>query len=101
MKEQEHLEVSLKLALAIGYRREDMFQQKSTVTDNEFQMVRHDGVWCVFDYRAWEVIGPIAERLNCFPWKCGSQWTSHPTGGWGDTPQLAIALAVIAAKGVK
>lgn len=101
MTEAEHLEINRKLALAIGYRREDMFQKKSAFADDYFQMVRRDGRWYAFNYRAWDTIGPIASRYNCFPWKCGSQWSSNVNTGWGDTPQHAIAIAVIVAAGGK
>ena len=47
-----------------------------------------------FHYKNWNVIGPIAEKHNCFPTrnKFGS-WTL--LSGTADTPQKAIALAVI------
>lgn len=92
----DHLEISHKLALAIGWKPEQM-----DVYDDELWIERLHNLRRRFDYRDWAVIGPIAERYNCFPWRCGSQWTSHPMGGWGDTPQHAIALAVIEVKGVK
>jgi hypothetical protein len=75
-----------------------MFQQRSTVTDAEWQMVRHDGSWMVFDYLEWDVIAPIAVRYNCFP-ICASDnlWFTHEAKYFvcETTPQKAIAMNVI------
>lgn len=96
------LEINKALALAIGYRREDMFQQRSTVTNDEWQMVRHAGSWMVFDYREWDVIGPIGERYNCFPIFAPDELWYIPDASRFEvatTPQRAIAMCVI--NGVK
>lgn len=94
------LEINKQLALSIGYLPRDMFQQKSTVTDDEYQMVRHENSWCCFDYKDWETIGPIAERYDLFPKKAA--WSAYrwsivtdKVGVFADIPQKAIALAVI------
>ena len=59
----------------------------------------------VFDHRDWNVIGPIAERYGCYLCKLDSagkrpEWAAYAGAayGFGDTPQKAIALAVIGAK---
>jgi len=57
--------------------------------------------WRIFDYRDWNVIGPIAEKYDHFPRKSETLgwWLPHShVGGFHDTPQKAIALAVIGAK---
>ena len=88
------IEISKALALAIGWPAED-------ITDNfdPPQVFTPLVGWRVFDYRDWNVIGPMAERYDCFPqvvgddsvgkaWRC--DWADE-----ADTPQKAIALAVI------
>ena len=60
------------------------------------------GGWCVvFDHKDWNVIGPIAQVYDCFPsfFKNRSSWSSVVgcERSWTDTPQKAIALAVIGA----
>jgi hypothetical protein len=61
-----------------------------------------EAVLRIFDYRDWNVIGPIAERYDCFPIHLRDVWNSRfmwrGTGVIADTPQKAIALAVIGAK---
>tara|TARA_R110000868_G_scaffold396251_1_gene668384 strand:- start:419 stop:697 length:279 start_codon:yes stop_codon:yes gene_type:complete len=84
-------EINKALALAIGWKEWDM------VLDQEANRLCFNGPTFagVFDYRDWNVIGPIAERYDCFPKKANF-------GGWVNnlcvyttTPQRAIALAVI------
>lgn len=96
----DDLEISKRLALAIGWKPEQI---------NEFPKghismpIWIDG-WLntpLFDYRDWSVIGPIAERYDCFPHKDWSgTWDviNVPVYLYADTPQKAIALAVIGAK---
>ena len=112
------LEISKALALAIGYLPEHVrtYGVNSVNFNNGegiIQVFRHDGfygveridcnhLWNIFDYRNWDVIGPIAERYDCFPLKAGDAWLSRylwrGCGVRADTPQKAIALAVIGAK---
>ena len=91
------LEFSKALALAIGWKPEQII---------EYEGQEYIGLPVVivcpaiklFSYKFWNVIGPIAEKYDCFP---GKAWR----GGWyagvglaqafADTPQEAIALAVI------
>lgn len=93
------LEISKALALAIGWEE---WQIEVTPFDVKCLI----GNWCtrVFDYRDWNVIGPIAERYKCFPYSwyhnAGvSCWRSvtEVSGANADTPQKAIAMAVIGA----
>jgi len=98
------LEISKALALAIGWAPEQVFFYPATgqvdiVVEDEAENIE----WAqIFDYRDWNVIGPIAERYDCFPLKAGDSWLSRylwcGCGVRADTPQKAIALAVIAAK---
>jgi hypothetical protein len=87
------LEISKALALAIGW--DDLWVDKHGqlwvgLKSEEL----HEGI---FDYRDWNVIGPIAERYDAFPYKTVSMgWASN--FNYADTPQKAIALAVIGAK---
>lgn len=91
------LEISKALALAIGWS-ESAFRIRNgelllQATDRHFARP--------FDYRDRNVIWPIAEKYDCFPHKSESLgwWLPHnPVGGFHDTPQKAIALAVIGAK---
>ena len=103
--EMTDLEISKLLALAIGW------------PENEIEVSNYDvkctiyGSWCVrtFDYKDWNVIGPIAERYDCFPEYLkhvggSAKWCAKPKICAGmdwmaDTPQKAIAIAVIAAQG--
>jgi hypothetical protein len=94
-------EINRRLALAIGWEPKDMRPTLEVL----FLMDRSRGpyfhTWEAFDYRDWRVIGPIAERYNCFPWRGDSgEWVSYAPGylpPFADTPQEAIALAVIEA----
>ena len=84
------LEISKALALAIGW--DDLWVDKHGqlwvgLKSEEL----HEGI---FNYRDWNVIGPIAERYESFPYKTVSMgWVSKCN--YADTPQKAIALAVI------
>lgn len=85
------LEIDRALALAIGWR-------KTCESTKTFWVVEDSGNRRVFSHSDWNVIGPIAEKYDCFPWKdCRGDWVNkhyqHTT-----TPQKAIALAVIGAK---
>lgn len=106
-------EINKQLALVIGYLPEHVIY--NTYVNqimiyrpvNEYQ-VAHPGVhvsrWSVFDYKTWGTIGPIAERYDCFPSKythLGGKWQAfcamdcYSETGIADTPQKAIAMAVI------
>jgi hypothetical protein len=91
------LEIDKALALAIGYKLFD-------VKFDMWAVVVYNGSWRVFSHRDWNVIGPIAERYDCFPLRLrGRAWEAISRGKYklgffnADTPQRAIALAVIGA----
>lgn len=83
------LEINKALALAIGWPFVSIFNDSVWVSDD---------YWLApFDYRNWNVIGPIAERYDCFPTKnTDGLWVMDI---WNDVPELspqkAIALVVI------
>ena len=100
------LDISKALALAIGWR-EDQVSITTMSTDGISWIpacvnVKPDGhkFGRPFWYTDWNVIGPIAEKYDCFPNKdMYGQWVAgvYPYAIF-DTPQKAIALAVIGAK---
>ena len=101
------IEISKALALAIGWPKGDVitthWDVKVVTYRSHHSMEQHQ--WRNFDYRDWNVIGPIAERYDCFPIKLREgTWESASRAKYttrfvsGDTPQKAIALAVIGAK---
>ena len=111
------LETSKALALAIGYLPEHVrtYGVNSVNFNNGegvIQVFRHDGfygveridcnhLWNIFDYRDWNVIGPIAQKYDCFPaFAAENGWCAQLSDGvytphYADTPQTAIAFAVI------
>ena len=95
------IEISKALALAIGYLPVDV-RIYSTIDD--MPLVRRQAgalsTWRIFDYRDWNVIGPIAEKYNAFAMRSskGTWSASTEQGNWADgldTPQKAMAMAVI------
>jgi hypothetical protein len=101
------LEISKALALAIGWKEEQIDTGRYFGLDRVVVCLRpsrypneYEGKY--FDYRDWNVIGPIAEKFDCFPIHLRDVWNSRfvwrGTGVIADTPQKAIALAVIGAK---
>ena len=105
---QSDLEISRALALAVGWSRVQIIGDNVLVyTGNAYDKVwySHSHSWVynnrVFDYRDWNVIGPIAEKFDCFPghseslgWYAADRFFN---GVSAETPQKAIALAVIQA----
>ena len=90
------LEISKALALAIGWKR----MLPNPEADGLKQCWVWGGdKWRVFDYRDWNVIGPIAQKYVRFPTLTltNNKWFAE-WGVFADTPQKAIALAVIGAK---
>ena len=96
------LEISQALALSIGWQQALRSSQGIVVqTHREHDRVKSNGRWLyhwrVFDYRDWAVIGPIAERYDCFPFRTREgywiAWNSS-VSTW-DTPQKAVAMAII------
>ena len=123
------LEISRALALAIGWSPHDLFRTGEGVVC--YMLERHPAghkVWDyrTFDYRDWNVIGPIAERYAAFPSMIADgNYRKHKAQGYAtakgwevfitdyrkgteqnakwdhyvaDTPQKVIAMAVIGAK---
>lgn len=103
------LEISKALALAIGWPRADVVLGRTLVySGGKHDRVRVGASWMrgyrVFDYRDWDVIGPIAVKYNSFPYAhrggkgmLDGKWVVWPNT-IKDTPQKAIALAVIRAQ---
>ena len=97
------LEISKQLALAIGWKDCNIDPDVITIRDAyaaEPEIHCWDkstGHWRIFDYRDWNVIGPIAEKFDCFPYQnYEGRWVSScGLNTEADTPQKAIALAVI------
>lgn len=95
-------EINRKLAQAIGWK------PKQIEISNGEVLVRLDLTrrwdWTslrVMNFMDWRVIGPIAQRYDCFPFGNGNGWCAYAESVsrsvYSDTPQQAIALAVIAA----
>lgn len=89
------LEISKALALAIGWKPEQMFIEdgwrlRCYRNDRQFS-------WQVFDYRDPAVIWPIAAKYNLFPYKLHTGWEAvrYLPDLKADTPEKAAALAVI------
>ena len=97
------LEIDRALALAIGWKDEPNKMRVSELFESLQVWI---GYWANFSYKDWNVIGPIAERYNAFPvlFDGNPKWYSNAWSGtrlheeFADTPQKAIALAVIGAK---
>ena len=92
------IEIDRALALAIGWER----QHFMPTTDAIF--VLQYGMWHFFSHKDWNVIGPIAEKYDCFPLRLrGGAWEAISRSKYklgfvkADNPQKAIALAVIGA----
>jgi hypothetical protein len=90
------LEINKALALAIGWS-ESAFRiryHKLLLQQSENHFARP------FSYTDWNVIAPIAERYGMFPaGKANNYWYVPVWGAqilYADSPQKAIAMAVIA-----
>jgi hypothetical protein len=93
--ELSDIEISEKLALAIGWKE---WQLEVT----KFNVRCLVGNWRTqtFDYMDWNVISPIAAKYDCFPViaAChGDMWVTQIGNKhyYAHTPQGAIAMAVI------
>lgn len=104
MTDFDHAEISRRLALAIGWPESKLYSEGDgsfvSINISDMPPIR---LWWDFDYRAFDVIWPIAERFNCFPGMVYSSgnWVSQCAGGryqYADTAALAVAMAVIKAK---
>jgi hypothetical protein len=87
------LEINKALALAIGWKELDIYDDTVAVWYGAGIYAN----WRIFDYRDWDVIGPIAARYDCFPYQSqdGKWVTDQFCLKYFDTPQKAIAMAVI------
>ena len=89
-------EISKRLSLAIGLKPDHIICLDAHVYVDITPKSPGSAGWRIFSHKDWSVAGPIAERYDCFPRKDGGWYV------WGlklyDTPQEAIALAVIGAK---
>jgi len=91
-----HSEINRRLALAIGWRAEDISPGEVFLYQREAGALHW---WQKFDFKDWHTIAPIAERYDCFPIKTFyGRWKRHTWGQAYDTPQEAIAWAVIGDK---
>lgn len=99
------LEINRALALAIGWSHKDITHHHFPDRLEVWWVEGWESDWRVFDYKDWTVIGPIAERFDCFPlliqkgkWEAPSRTKNCTSFTEADTPQKAIALAVIGSK---
>lgn len=89
------LEISKALALAIGWPKVYESPTAVWVSADTYDVDSRP-----FDYRDWNVIGPIAEKYNAFPYQLPGrpEWYAgvhqHALVNCS-TPQRAIAMAVI------
>lgn len=93
-----HSEISMRLALAIGYLPEDVHAGfGDTVLVRRHFDFKGDPYksWYTFDYADPRVIWPVAKKYDMFPWQAQGKWFT--TVSQADTPEEAVALAVIAA----
>lgn len=100
-----NVEINRGLALAIGYRPEDIWVHHSgavEVTRRTKIEAGHLVLTHWFDYMDWRVIGPIAEKYKLMPCadQRGGAW--HVKSGYfllanSTCPRACIALAVIEA----
>ncbi len=91
------IEIDKALALAIGWKR---MLPNPEVDGLKRCWVWAGSKWRLFSHKDWNVIGPIAARYNTFPIEdaFGRWFSAIGTQGKNvsaDTPQEAIALAVI------
>ena len=105
------IEISKALALAIGWREDRIGKDGLPDPDIQVSWGAFHGrkmecwdarinVWRTFDYRDWNVIGPIAATFDCFPYmNTEGNWfvRYHKFAAICKTPQEAIAQAVIGA----
>lgn len=96
------LQISKALALAIGWKKKNCIRWDLAPWGQSMAIRSPDAPngYKSFDYRDWNVISPIAEKFNVFPYKAdeklyGGGWlTMHASRSY-ETPQKAIAMAVI------
>lgn len=110
MNDMTDAQISRKLALAIGYRPEDVRTAPDAVKVVEVNRpCIYGDSWYRFDYDSPDVIWAVAERFDCFPYLLtrDGTWRAvfkdrdglYMTEAQADTAAKAVALAVIAAHG--
>jgi hypothetical protein len=102
-----NLEISRRLALAIGYAQEDVKTDEYGFVFVQRVNPKGDWEWWRFDHEHADTIYPIAEHFKMMPvWNTQyKQWTiakvaprgSMPSVVLNDDPRTCIALAVIEA----
>jgi len=106
-QDMTELEINRKLAIAIGWREDQMWENRDYPGTLYIQYDRLLMGGRAFSFESWLVAGPIAEKFDCFPNKAQSakhigEWYAPvgdiANGVYADTPQRAIALAVIGAR---
>ena len=97
------IEISRALALAIGWSESDIDASDSAVfVCYEVATLAQPATWRIFDYRTPSVIWPIAKATNNFPsMVAGGLWCSGWSGPSAETPEKAVALAVIGGHAAK
>ena len=97
-------EISRRLALAIGYRPQDVIVSGEVVLvrrDFDFEGERVTYGWRLFDHTDRAVIYPIAERYKIFPrWSSALEQWIIPRAQFfvqRDCPATCIAIAIIEA----
>jgi len=91
------IEISKALALAIGWQAHDIEASGQRVyVCYEVATFTYPALWRVFDYRDPAVIWPISKACEGFPTKGNDGlWSVSWFGPPADTPEKAVALAVI------
>lgn len=98
------IEIDRALALAIGWPSYCVVSHRTDGVQIWVQKesAPYDWDWRAFSHKDWNVIGPIAARYGCFPMKAIGGWYSsnwfedkEVAQMYADTPQRAIAMAVI------
>lgn len=91
----DDVEISARLAFAIGYAPKDI-SHVNPPHDMRIIVPFGNG-WRLFSYKFPSVIWPIAERFDCFPAKIGEEWRAGSGSCYlnADTAAKAVALAVI------
>jgi len=109
-----HWEINVSLAIAIGYSICDIWiADDKVIVPHAGSRIKVCGRWHdgrEFDYRDWDVVGPIADKLIVSLIRCenytSTYWEAIHGMSYDDnhsisiarTPQEAIALAVIGGK---
>jgi hypothetical protein len=100
MNDFDHADISRRLALAIGWRDDQIFNDHDgSYTSINLSHRPSIQTWKDFDYRDPLIIWPIAERFNTFPMVSVDGWTAWfdctNSQASADTAALAVAMAVI------